>query len=95
MEQLASTLERDSRVLSPIDGQVFEIKVSPGSVLALATPVMAMQSEGAGLEGIIYVPADHGKDIQPGMEVRIEPSTAKREEFGTMIGTVPASRNSR
>jgi HlyD family secretion protein len=88
MEQLASTLERDSRVLSPIDGQVFEIKVSPGSVLSAGTPVMAMQSEGAGLEGIIYVPADHGKDIQPGMEVRIEPSTAKREEFGTMIGTV-------
>jgi HlyD family secretion protein len=88
MEQLASTLERDSRVLSPIDGQVFEIKVSPGSVLSAGTPVMAMQSEGAGLEGIIYVPADHGKDIQPGMEVRIEPSSAKREEFGTMIGTV-------
>jgi len=88
MEQLASTLERDSRVISPIDGQVFEIKVSPGSVLAPGTPVVAMQSEGTGLEPIVYVPADRGKDIQPGMEVRIEPSTAKREEFGTMIGTV-------
>jgi HlyD family secretion protein len=50
--------------------------------------VVAMQSEGAGLEAIVYVPADRGKDIQPGMEVRIEPSTARREEFGTMIGIV-------
>ena len=39
-------------------------------------------------KAIVYVPADRGKDIQPGMEVRIEPSSAKREEFGTMIGTV-------
>jgi len=88
MEQIAGTLERDSRIVSPIDGQVFEIKVSPGSVLAAGTPVVAMQSEGAGLEAIVYVPADRGKDIQPGMEVRIEPTTARREEFGTMIGIV-------
>ena len=88
MEQLAGTLERDSRVVSPIDGQVFEIKVSPGAVLAAGTPVVAMQSEGTGLEAIVYVPADRGKDIQPGMEVRIEPSSAKREEYGTMIGIV-------
>jgi len=88
MEQLAGTLERDSRLVSPIDGQVFEIKVSAGGVLAAGTPVVAIQTEGKGLEAIVYVPADRGKDIQPGMEVRIEPSTAKREEFGTMIGTV-------
>lgn len=88
MDQLAGRLQRDSQLESPIDGQVFEIKVSPGGVLAAGTPVVAIQTEGAGLEAVIYVPADRGKDIQPGMEVRIEPSTAKREEFGTMIGKV-------
>src|SRR5262249_57246091 len=40
------------------------------------------------LEAIVDVRADRGKDIQPNMEVRVEPTTAKREEFGTMIGTV-------
>jgi HlyD family secretion protein len=88
MEQLAGTLERDSRLMSPIDGQVFEIKVSAGGVLAAGTPVMAIETEGTNLEAIVYVSADRGKNIKPGMEVRIEPSTAKREEFGTMIGTV-------
>jgi HlyD family secretion protein len=26
--------------------------------------------------------------VKPGMQVRIEPSSVKREEFGTMVGTV-------
>jgi HlyD family secretion protein len=88
MEQLAGTLERDSRLMSPIDGQVLEIKVSAGGVLATGTPVVAIETEGTSLEAIVYVPADRGKNIQPGMEVRIEPNTAKREEFGTMVGRV-------
>ena len=88
MEELAGALERDSRLMSPIDGQVFEIKVSPGGVLAAGTPVVAIEPEGTSLEAIVYIPADRGKNIQPGMEVRIEPTTAKREEFGTMVGKV-------
>lgn len=88
MEQLEDILKRDSRVLSPLDGQVFEIKVSPGAVLTPGTPIAAIQTEGTYLEAIVYVPADRGKDIHAGMEVRVEPSSVRREEFGTMIGTV-------
>jgi HlyD family secretion protein len=88
MEQLAGTLERDSLLVSPIDGQVDEIKVSAGGVVAVGTPVIGIETEGKSLEAIVYVPADRGKNVQPGMEVRIEPSAVKREEFGTMIGTV-------
>jgi HlyD family secretion protein len=88
MEQLAGTLERDSQLSSPIGGQVIEIKVSTGGVLAAGTPVVAIETEGTSLEAVIYVAADRGKNVQPGMEARIEPSTVKREEFGTMIGKV-------
>jgi HlyD family secretion protein len=88
MVQLAGTLERDSQLSSPIGGQVIEIKVSTGGVLAAGTPVVAIETEGASLEAVIYVAADRGKNVQPGMEARIEPSTVKREEFGTMIGKV-------
>ena len=28
------------------------------------------------------------KSVRPGMEVRLEPSTVKREEFGTLVGTI-------
>jgi len=88
MEQLAGTLERDSSLTSPIDGRVIEIKVSSGGVLTAGTPVVAIETEGKSLQAIIYVPADRGKNVQPDMEVRIEPSPIKREEFGTMIGKV-------
>ena len=57
-------------------------------MLAVGTPVIAIESEGTRLEALVYIPAESGKNVKPGMEVRVEPSTVKREEFGTMVGTV-------
>lgn len=88
MDQFAGELGRNTQVLSPIDGRVLEIKVSAGSVLNVGTPVIAIETEGTTLDAIIYIPADRGKSVKPGMEVRLEPSTVKREEFGTMVGHV-------
>jgi HlyD family secretion protein len=88
MDQIAGELGRNTQVVSPIEGRVLEIKVSPGSVLAVGTPVIAVETEGTMLEALVYIPADQGKSVKPGMEVRLEPSTVKREEFGTMVGTV-------
>jgi HlyD family secretion protein len=67
---------------------VIEIKVSPGSVLTIGTPVVGIRTENASLDALVYIPADRGKSVRPGMEVRLEPSTVKREEFGTLVGTV-------
>src|SRR6185295_11086694 len=50
--------------------------------------VIAIESEGSKLEALIYIPAERGKNVKLGMPVRIEPSTVKREEFGTMVATV-------
>lgn len=88
MDELKGQLGRDTEVVSPIEGRVLEIKVSAGSVLNIGTPVIVLESEGATLDAILYVSADHGKAVKPGMEVRLEPSTVKREEFGTMVGSV-------
>jgi HlyD family secretion protein len=88
MDQLKGELGRDTEVTSPIDGRVLEIKVSPGSVLNIGMPVVVVETEGASLDAILYISADRGKSVKPGMEVRLEPSTVKREEFGTMVGTV-------
>ncbi|KMO38428.1 membrane protein [Methylobacterium variabile] len=88
MEQIGGELGRNTRVVSPIAGRVLEIKVSPGSVLGVGTPVVAVETEGQSLEAIVYIPADKGKQIRPGMEARLEPSTVKREEYGTLVGTV-------
>jgi len=90
MEAIAETLNQNTQVISPIEGRVLEIKVSAGSVLAVGTAVIAIESEGTTLEAVIFLAADRGKSVKPGMQVRIEPGTVKREEFGTMLGTVVA-----
>jgi HlyD family secretion protein len=88
MDQIAGELGRNTQVVSPIDGRVLEMKVSAGSILNVGTPVVGIETEGATLQALLYIPADRGKSVKPGMEVRIEPSMVKREEFGTMVGTV-------
>ncbi len=88
MDQLASELGRNTQVASPIEGRVIEVKISTGSVLSVGTPVIAIETEGTTLDAVIYIPADRGKSVKPGMEVRLEPSTVKREEFGALVGTV-------
>ena len=88
MDSAASLLTQNTRIISPVDGRVLEIKVSAGAVLPVGAPVVAIESEGQKLEALIYIPAERGKTVKLGMPVRIEPSTVKREEFGTMVGTV-------
>ncbi|CAN7420500.1 NHLP bacteriocin system secretion protein [Bradyrhizobium sp. LjRoot220] len=88
MEATAGLLTQNTKIVSPVDGRVLEIKVSAGAVLAVGAPVVAIESEGQKLEALIYIPAERGKNVKLGMPVRIEPSTVKREEFGTMVGTV-------
>lgn len=88
MAALAEQLSQNTQVVSPIDGRVVEVKTSAGSVLAVGTPVIEIESEGAKLQAVIYIPAEYGKQIKPEMQVHLEPSTAKREEFGMMLGAV-------
>jgi HlyD family secretion protein len=88
MNAAAEQLSQNTQVISPMDGRVLEVKISPGSVLAVGTPVIEIESEGARLEAVVYIPAERGKQVKPGMQVHLEPSTVKREEFGMMLGSV-------
>ena len=90
LDRLVNQLGQDAQIVSPIDGRVIEAKVSGGSVLSVGTPVIAIESDGPALEAVVYIPADRGKSVKSGMEVRIAPSTAKREEYGTLVGAVVA-----
>jgi HlyD family secretion protein len=89
----AELLSQNTQVISPIEGRVLEVKISSGSVLAVGTAVVEIESEGSNLQALIYIPADQGKRIKPGMQVNIEPSTVKREEFGMMLGKVETVSN--
>jgi HlyD family secretion protein len=43
------------------------------------------------LVAVLFVPASAGKRVRAGMPVRVSPSTVKREEYGSMLGTVTAA----
>jgi HlyD family secretion protein len=88
VEQLSAELDRGSRVLSPAEGRVVEVKVSAGSVLTVGMPVIEIETSGRTLEATIYMPPDRGKDIRPGMVVHVEPTMVVREEFGAIIGQI-------
>jgi HlyD family secretion protein len=85
---LESQLQSESRVVSPYAGQVLEIKVSPGSLVAVGTPIISLQPDVATLEAVLYVSAERAKDLHPGMDAEILPTTVRREEYGFIRGTV-------
>ena len=49
MNAAAEQLSQNTQVISPMDGRVLEVKISPGSVLAVGTPVIEIESEGVKL----------------------------------------------
>jgi HlyD family secretion protein len=90
MNEIAETLSQNSQVISPITGRVLEVKVSTGSVLSVGMPIASIEDQGVTLQAIVYISAERGKDVKPGMQVHLSPSTVKREEYGTMLGRVVA-----
>ena len=87
-DELTVRISRNTKLISPIAGHVTEVKASPGTVVTAGKSVLSIETAGQGLELVLYIPPEQGKKIKPGMEVRIEPATAKKEEFGTMLGHV-------
>jgi HlyD family secretion protein len=75
-------------VTTPYAGAVLEIKVTPGGTVTDNTPILSLQADTDALEVLTYVPSTQAKDIRDGMDVRIAPSTVKREEYGFMRGRV-------
>lgn len=82
---------RNSIVSAPTDGQVIEVLVKKGDAIQPGQVLVKLSRTGRGireLEAVIYVPTEQGRNITPGMEVRVSPSIVKKEEFGQMIGQV-------
>jgi HlyD family secretion protein len=85
---LERQLDAESKVISPYAGSVLEVKVSPGSVVQVGTPILSLHPDVEHLEVLVYVPAAKAKDVRPGMLAEISPSTVKREEYGFIRGKV-------
>jgi HlyD family secretion protein len=89
-DELNMQLNEATEITSPMDGVITEMKATPGTVVAPGKPILSIETAGTGLELLLYVPPEFGKKVTPGMEVRVEPATVKKEEYGTLKGLVLA-----
>ena len=56
--------------------------------LEVGQPVARMERSDAPLEGWLYIPGGPGKDVQPGMQVRLSLENAPSSAFGFLLGEV-------
>ncbi|APO43947.1 MULTISPECIES: NHLP bacteriocin system secretion protein [Paenibacillus] len=90
-EQQLLNYEYQTQVVSPYTGKVTEVLVKNGMYVGEGTEMFRMETYGSQTDeliGVMYVPVNQGKQLLPGMEVRVSPSTVNREEYGSMIGQV-------
>jgi HlyD family secretion protein len=88
LDELTMRVEHNTRIVSPIAGHVTEVKATAGTVVATGRSILSIETAGKGLELVLYIPPEQGKRVTPGMEVRIEPATVNKEEFGSLLGRV-------
>ena len=89
-KQLQQQLAQASQVISAVSGQVVEVKAAKGDFLRAGTPLVSIKTgeEGGKLAAVLYVSAEEGKKLTPGMELHISPSTVRSEEYGFLVGKI-------
>lgn len=90
VEDLRKELDYRSQIVSPIEGRILELNVHKGSIVQPGETLATLEQYGATvrLEAVIYVTAELGGSIRPGMEVQISPAMVNKEEYGFMLGRV-------
>ena len=90
---LEEALEYTSRILAPVAGEVKEMRALQGARMRSGQTVLTLESRGVGIEAVIFLSPSHGSRVKVGMPVRIAPSNAPREEYGTVTGHVVSISN--
>jgi HlyD family secretion protein len=85
---LENQLDLASRVTTPYEGRVLEVKVDQGDVVSVGTSIVSLELQVGNLQALIYIPAAEGKKVQIGMEAQITPSTVRAEEYGLILAKV-------
>jgi HlyD family secretion protein len=86
--QLERALEDRRKLLSPYTGRVLELMTDPGNLVSPGSRILTLETLEAPVDAVVYIPAQEGKKVRPGMRARVSPTTVRVEEFGYIIGTV-------
>jgi HlyD family secretion protein len=85
------------QIKSPASGRVIEVKKNAGDRVTAGEVIAVVEPDSATTEPVLYVTSTTGKQIRPGMEAQVAPSTVKREEYGfirakvTYVGEYPVT----
>lgn len=85
---IQSRIKFSANVTSPIAGTVTSAQAEVGTVVNTGAPVVAIASQGQGLDALIYLPPQHGKRVKAGMAALVSPTTIEKAEYGSIVGTV-------
>jgi HlyD family secretion protein len=88
LEMLTNLYVLIAEIRSPFSGTVMEITIKSNQLVSATTPIMSLQSAGEKLEAWLFLRPGDGKRVTKNMEVRLALASAKKEEFGMMIGHV-------
>ncbi|MEQ8323099.1 MAG: NHLP bacteriocin system secretion protein [Vicingaceae bacterium] len=90
LDELKAMLDLSGTIKSPVSGRVIELLANTGNQITSGTVIMRVEqrSKDEKLEAIVYVGGTEGKRIEPGMKVKLAPSTVEVEEYGFIWGTV-------
>ena len=77
-------------VYSDYDGIVDEVMVDVGTMISAGTPICSVRitQNRDELTGLIYIPVDKGKRVEPGMTIQLAPNGADTSQTGFLIGIV-------
>lgn len=90
IKRLESELYRKSKIISPYNGRVLEVSVSPGRTVTAHNSIARIEKQDSNAQPqiAIYLTDKDGKQIKPGMRVQVTPSGVERERFGGILGKV-------
>ncbi len=77
-------------VYSDYEGIVDEVMVDVGSMISAGTPICSVRltQNREDMTGLLYIPLDKGKRIEPGMTIQLAPNGADISQTGSLIGVV-------
>ncbi len=91
LQGLEARIDRNTEVISFFSGEVFETYVDPGAQVTVGAPIMTLQlssSHAGPLESILFISAQQGEKIRPGMTAHISPATVEKDKYGSILGLV-------
>ncbi|MBE8955330.1 MAG: hypothetical protein SR2Q5_06660 [Quinella sp. 2Q5] len=77
-------------IYSDYDGIIDEVMVDVGTLVTAGTPICSVRitQNREDLTGLLYIPLDKGKRVQPGMTIQLAPNGADITQTGSLIGVV-------